>query len=170
MSQAEPKRQIIWLNTIFLTVTPVLAIASTIYYGLEYGITWREVVAGLVIWSFTGLGITAGYHRLFAHKGYKAHKSVRFVLAVCGAAAIENSAIAWCSDHRLHAINVLYDITSFSYITPAPGAASTVAAAPSGGASTTRPRHVPARSVHRSCGSFFSWWYLSAATLADARE
>ena len=102
MSQAEPKRQIIWLNTIFLTVTPVLAIASTIYYGLEYGITWREVVAGLVIWSFTGLGITAGYHRLFAHKGYKAHKSVRFALAVCGAAAIENSAIAWCSDHRHH--------------------------------------------------------------------
>ena len=103
MSQAEPKRrQIIWLNTIFLTVTPVLAIVSTLYYGVEYGITWREVLAGLVIWTFTGLGITAGYHRLFAHKGYKAHKSVRFVLAVCGAAAIENSAIAWCSDHRHH--------------------------------------------------------------------
>ncbi|MCH2106056.1 MAG: fatty acid desaturase [Planctomycetes bacterium] len=103
MSQAKPeRRQIIWLNTIFLTVTPVLAIASTIYYGVEYGITWRELVAGLVIWSFTGMGITAGYHRLFAHKGYKAHKSVRFALAVCGAAAIENSAIAWCSDHRHH--------------------------------------------------------------------
>ena len=34
--------------------------------------TWREVVAGLVIWSFTGLGITAGYHRLFAHRSYRA--------------------------------------------------------------------------------------------------
>lgn len=103
MPQAEQtRRPIIWLNTIFLTVTPVLAIACTIYYGVEVGFTWRELVAGLVIWTFTGLGITAGYHRLFAHRGYKAHKSVRFALAVCGAAAIENSAIAWCSDHRHH--------------------------------------------------------------------
>lgn len=103
MPQAElTHRPIIWLNTIFLTVTPVLAIACTIYYGVEVGFTLRELVAGLVIWTFTGLGITAGYHRLFAHRGYKAHKVVRFVLAVCGAAAIENSAIAWCSDHRHH--------------------------------------------------------------------
>ncbi len=103
MPRAEQKRRpIIWLNTIFLTVTPVLAIACTIYYGVEVGFTWRELVAGLIIWTFTGLGITAGYHRLFAHRGYKAHKVVRFALAVCGAAAIENSAIAWCSDHRHH--------------------------------------------------------------------
>ena len=103
MPRTEPtRRPIIWLNTVFLTVTPLLALAASIAYGMEVGITWREISAALVVWGLTGLGITAGYTRLFAHRGYKAHKVVRFVFAVLGAAAIENSAIAWCSDHRHH--------------------------------------------------------------------
>ena len=98
----QTRRRILWVNTIFLTLTPVLAITSTIAYGSQVGITWREVLAGVIAWALTGLGITVGYHRLFAHRAYKAHKLVRFALAVCGAAAIENSAVAWCSDHRYH--------------------------------------------------------------------
>ena len=61
MSQAElTHRPIIWLNTVFLTVTPLLALAASIAYGMEVGITWREVSAALVIWGLTGLGITVG--------------------------------------------------------------------------------------------------------------
>ena len=99
---ALPKRPILWLNTAFLTVFPLTAICAAIWYGFTYGITWRELVGASFCWVVTGLGVTAGYHRLFSHKGYKAHPAVRFVLAMLGAAAGQNSAIAWCSDHRYH--------------------------------------------------------------------
>jgi stearoyl-CoA desaturase (delta-9 desaturase) len=97
-----PRRPFVWLNVWFLTVFPVLAIGGAVAYGLTVGITWREVLAALLFWVLTGLGITAGYHRLFSHRGYKAHAVVRFFYAVLGAAAIQNSVIAWCSDHRFH--------------------------------------------------------------------
>lgn len=100
--EALPKRPIIWGNLLFLTLFAALSVAAAIWYHASVGITWREVLAGCVIWTLTGMGITTGYHRLFSHCGYKAHKVVRFTLAMLGGAAIQNSAIAWCSDHRYH--------------------------------------------------------------------
>jgi len=100
--QISQKRRLDWFNILFVVVFPIIAISAALWYAVEFGITWREVVASVVIWMFTGLGITAGYHRLFSHKGYTAHPSVRAILAVLRAAAGQNSAIAWCSDHRFH--------------------------------------------------------------------
>ena len=96
------ERPIDWFNVAFLTVFPAVAVSLSAWYAMEYGITWREITAAGCIWFLTGLGITAGYHRLFSHRGYSAHPVTRFVLAMLGAAACQNSAIAWCSDHRFH--------------------------------------------------------------------
>ncbi|HAN30251.1 MAG TPA: acyl-CoA desaturase, partial [Myxococcales bacterium] len=91
-----------WLNVAFIVFFPLIAVSASIWYGMNDGITWREISAAVFCWSLTAIGITGGYHRLFAHRGYKAHGSVRFLLAMLGAAAAQNSAIAWCSDHRYH--------------------------------------------------------------------
>ena len=96
------KRPLHWVNILFLTMTPIIAVVASTWYAMEYGITWREILASVCLWFLTGLGITAGYHRLFSHRGYKAHPATRFVLSVLGAGAWQNSAIAWCSDHRFH--------------------------------------------------------------------
>lgn len=48
------------------------------------------------------MSITVGYHRLWAHKTFDAHPFVRFVLAIGGAFALQNSALHWSSDHRVH--------------------------------------------------------------------
>jgi stearoyl-CoA desaturase (delta-9 desaturase) len=100
--EALPPRPIIWGNLLFLTVFAGIAISAAVWYQMAIGITWRELVAGCTIWTLTGMGITTGYHRLFSHCGYKAHPAVKFTLAMLGGAAIQNSAIAWCSDHRYH--------------------------------------------------------------------
>ncbi len=96
------KRPLDWFNIAFLTVFPAVAIGLSTWYAFEYGITWREIVASVCIWFVTGLGITAGYHRLFSHRGYSANAPSRLMFALLGAAACQNSAIAWCSDHRFH--------------------------------------------------------------------
>ena len=66
------------------------------------GIQWSEIASLLALWWSTGLGITAGYHRLFTHRAWAAPAPVRLVLAVLGAAAWQTSAIVWAAHHRRH--------------------------------------------------------------------
>ncbi|MHC4846210.1 MAG: acyl-CoA desaturase, partial [Planctomycetota bacterium] len=55
------------------------------------------------LWLHLGiLAIGAGYHRRFAHGAYRARAPLRFLYLVFGAAAVQNSALKWSSDHRLH--------------------------------------------------------------------
>ena len=48
------------------------------------------------------LGITAGAHRLWSHRSYKANVSLRIFLTMCNCMANENDIIEWSRDHRLH--------------------------------------------------------------------
>ena len=95
-------QKIDWVNTLFLTLTPVCALAGMGYVFAEGLLKWQTVVLFLVMTMLTGLSITAGYHRLFAHKSYEASWPVRVICLMFGAAAFQNSAIKWSSDHRVH--------------------------------------------------------------------
>lgn len=57
----------------------------------------------------TGISITLGYHRLFAHLSFKGGFLVKMITLVFGACAFENSALSWCSDHRKHHRHVDHD-------------------------------------------------------------
>jgi stearoyl-CoA desaturase (delta-9 desaturase) len=59
-------------------------------------------MVAVALFFYTGMSITAGYHRLWSHKTYKAHPVVKAVLAIGGAMAVQNSILHWCSDHRVH--------------------------------------------------------------------
>ncbi len=97
-----PARKPYWTNIIFFTATPLAAIAGLIWLygrgGPHWG-TWILTVAWLYA---VGLGITAGYHRLFSHRSYEAVGPVKLVLMLLGGASFEGSAIDWSSDHRTH--------------------------------------------------------------------
>jgi hypothetical protein len=59
------------------------------------------VLAG-VLYAVTGVSITAGYHRLLAHRTYRASAPVRWFFLAFAAATFQNSALAWSADHRAH--------------------------------------------------------------------
>lgn len=46
--------------------------------------------------------ISAGYHRLWAHRAYSAHPILQVALAIGGASAGQGSIRTWCRDHRAH--------------------------------------------------------------------
>ncbi len=71
-----------------------------------HGVTAVAVVLFLVWTAACGFSVTAGYHRLFTHGAYRAHAALRAFWLFFGAAAIENSALKWCSDHRRHHASV----------------------------------------------------------------
>ena len=81
---------------------PLLAVVTVVFYSLEYGISWAEPIIFVGFYLASGLSITAGYHRLFSHRTHKAAWPMRLFYALFGAAAFQNSAIKWCSDHRRH--------------------------------------------------------------------
>ncbi|MGB1437945.1 MAG: acyl-CoA desaturase [Candidatus Poseidoniaceae archaeon] len=90
------------INSSFLVGMPLLAIFGVVFYSIEYGISWVEPIIFVSFYLACGLSITAGYHRLFSHRTHKAAWPMRLFYALFGAAAFQNSAIKWCSDHRRH--------------------------------------------------------------------
>ncbi|KAK3831715.1 MAG: delta-9 desaturase [Linnemannia elongata] len=87
-----------WKHVLGLGLTPLIAI---------YGLLTTEIQTKTLIWSIiyyfaTGLGITAGYHRLWAHRAYSAGPAMSFILALLGAGAVEGSIKWWSRGHRAH--------------------------------------------------------------------
>ncbi|WP_224067824.1 acyl-CoA desaturase [Vibrio penaeicida] len=80
----------------------LLAVLVAPWYGYQFGYGVEHLIWLVVTFSFCNLSITAGYHRLWAHKAYEAHPIIRVVYALGGAFALQNSALHWSSDHRVH--------------------------------------------------------------------
>ncbi|KIM85791.1 hypothetical protein PILCRDRAFT_96315 [Piloderma croceum F 1598] len=87
-----------WLNVAILGVTPIVAIIGVCYTKLQ----WQTAVFAAIYYYFTGLGITAGYHRLWAHRSYNASKPLQYILAALGAGSVEGSIKWWARGHRAH--------------------------------------------------------------------
>tara|TARA_B000000532_G_scaffold234213_1_gene218485 strand:+ start:70 stop:1143 length:1074 start_codon:yes stop_codon:yes gene_type:complete len=91
-----------WTMVAFLSMCPIIGIFGTLIYVLNYGISYFEPVLLLVFWFLSGIGITMGYHRLFAHKSYRSNVILEWILMVFGSLALENTILKWVSDHRKH--------------------------------------------------------------------
>ncbi len=91
-----------WTNTTFLLSTPIIGIGGTYLWLKTSGFNWFTFALFMFMTFATGLAITAGYHRLFSHKAYEARPFYKLFMLLFGAAAFENSALRWSSDHRNH--------------------------------------------------------------------
>ena len=98
----ENKPPIIWLNVLVFLITFVIAIIGVPLYAYFEGFSIGVIVAAILALCFCELSITAGYHRLWSHKAYQSNSVIRFIFAIGGAFAVQNSALHWCSDHRVH--------------------------------------------------------------------
>jgi len=96
------KPPIILTNILVFVVTGAIALLAVPLWAVTMGFDTVEIVTAIVLFYFTGMSITAGYHRLWSHKTYDAHISVRIILAIGGAMALQNSILHWSSDHRVH--------------------------------------------------------------------
>ena len=83
--------------TIVNVATTLLAcVLPFMYYSRS------SIVAFAVFYTMTGLGLTLGYHRLFAHRAFKVPKWLEHTIAVCGYLAIQRGPIFWVAMHRMH--------------------------------------------------------------------
>ena len=96
------KKNYNWTMVFFLTIIPLLGLVGTILYSYFNGVIWQEPFMMIMGWWLAGMGITFGYHRLFAHRSFKVHPIIQFIAMLCGSAALQNTILKWSSDHRIH--------------------------------------------------------------------
>ncbi|XP_030369455.1 stearoyl-CoA desaturase 5 [Scaptodrosophila lebanonensis] len=101
-AQAEKPYQmeIVWHNVLLFIILHSFAL-----YGLFLIFAESAYMELFVIYFTTflgGLGITAGVHRLWSHKAYKAKLPLRIFLMLCQSLAFQNCIWEWTRDHRVH--------------------------------------------------------------------
>ncbi|WP_251359965.1 fatty acid desaturase [Kangiella sp. TOML190] len=99
----------IWTNLIFFGLSFLVAITIVPWYGIEYGYHWSTWAWGIGLWLFSSTSISMGYHRLWSHRAYEAHPVLWVIMAFGGCLALQNSALHWSSDHRIHHKHVDHD-------------------------------------------------------------
>lgn len=94
-------RRLDWINTLTIAFVHVMAVVALVYMARVH-FSWATLGLAVAWYFVTGMSVTGGYHRLFAHRAYKAHPVTRALYLVFGAGALENSALTWAGDHRVH--------------------------------------------------------------------
>ena len=87
-----------WLNVFMIVGIPLYGCVQAYWVPLKL----KTALFAVLYYFCTGLGITAGYHRLWAHCSFSATLPLRIFLAACGAGAVEGSIRWWARDHRAH--------------------------------------------------------------------
>ena len=91
-----------WRNLLFFAAIHVTAVIAVPIYICKVGIRSSDI-ALFMFWAVaTGMAITVGYHRLFAHRTFKTRPFIVFLSLFFGAAAFEESALQWTSQHGDH--------------------------------------------------------------------
>jgi stearoyl-CoA desaturase (delta-9 desaturase) len=85
-----------------VTIVPVLALGLVAWQLWAVALGWSDLVVLAIMYFFSGLGITVGFHRLFTHRSFKTTPFVRGWFAAWGSIAIEGPVISWVADHRKH--------------------------------------------------------------------
>ena len=87
-----------WISFFAITIPPAMAIYGFCTTPLQL----KTFIWSVVYYFITGLGITAGYHRLWAHRSYNASEPLQYFLAAAGAGAVQGSIRWWSRGHRAH--------------------------------------------------------------------
>ena len=102
MTDFSARPPIDWVTTILFSTTFVAAVIGVPLYGYFVGYTTASWIWFALFLVASGLSITAGYHRLWSHRSYEAHWTVRAFFMLFGAMAIQNSIYIWAAGHRPH--------------------------------------------------------------------
>lgn len=103
MDQPQPSQPLFQRAITMLVVFgPLAGVALAAAALFNHGVTLVDLLLAAAFYLVTGHGLTAGFHRLFTHRSFKASRPVRIALAVAGSLAFEGSVNSWVANHRRH--------------------------------------------------------------------
>ncbi len=90
-------RRLEWIKSL-----PFFGVHLACLGALFTGVSWKAVALCFALYVVRMFGITAGYHRYFAHRSYRTSRFFQFVLAWIGCSAVQKGPLWWASHHRHH--------------------------------------------------------------------
>lgn len=92
--------------TVLFSVTTLMLLTVFPVYAWFHDFSTAAWIWALVFLYASGMSITGGYHRLWAHRAYEARLPLKIFYMLFGAQALQNSILIWASMHRVHHKNV----------------------------------------------------------------
>ncbi|MEO0323221.1 MAG: acyl-CoA desaturase [Myxococcota bacterium] len=86
----------------FRHMVPFLVCHLVVLGAFFTGVTWQAVALCAVLYFVRMFGVTAGYHRYFAHRSFKTSRVFQFVLAFIATSSAQKGALWWAAHHRRH--------------------------------------------------------------------
>ncbi|PVU88747.1 hypothetical protein BB561_005724 [Smittium simulii] len=91
-------QRIHWFRLIYLSSMPLIAI----YGAFTTKIVLKTAIFHVLYLILNSISITAGYHRYWAHRSFKASKALQIFMTFSACATVQGSIFWWCRDHRIH--------------------------------------------------------------------
>ena len=88
--------------TLLILFGPVIGVIAAAISLFGRWPTMLDIVLAVGFYAIAGHGVTAGYHRLFAHRSFRARRGVKIALCIAGSLAFEGAVIGWVANHRRH--------------------------------------------------------------------
>jgi stearoyl-CoA desaturase (delta-9 desaturase) len=95
-------KSIRWLTAPFLVLTFLISGVGLALYIPRYGVHPLEPIVCAIFVFVIAMVVSGGYHRYFAHKTFQCHPILKIFYLIIGAAAFQQSALVWATDHRMH--------------------------------------------------------------------
>ena len=92
-----PDERVNWKSSV-----PFLALHLVPLAAIFTGVSRSAVVMCVAFYAGRMFFITAGYHRYFSHRSFRASRPVQFVLAAGALTAAQKGPLWWAGHHRMH--------------------------------------------------------------------
>lgn len=87
---------------IILSVLPLLGVLVAIWLVAQGRVSTLDIALLVGFYTATALGVSAGFHRMLAHRSFATHKPTRVLLTLCGTMGAEGPPLIWTAHHRKH--------------------------------------------------------------------
>ena len=88
--------------TLAVIIIPFLGVIAAMILLWQEWFFFTDIVLGFVLYVFTALGVTVGFHRLLTHRSFDTGPFIRRLLTIAGSCAVEGTPTSWVADHRRH--------------------------------------------------------------------
>ncbi len=86
----------------FVGALPFIAVHLACFAALWTGVHAADLAIAVGLYALRMFGITAGYHRYFAHRSYKTSRVFAFLLAFLAQSSAQRGVLWWAGNHRRH--------------------------------------------------------------------
>ncbi|XP_046962773.1 acyl-CoA Delta-9 desaturase-like [Vanessa cardui] len=92
-----------WTSSTIITIFHIVVVLYSLHsITLDGAPIWKTVLFSLFCGGISGFGVTAGAHRYWSHRSFKAKIPLQIIMMICFSHAGQNNIPNWVRDHRLH--------------------------------------------------------------------